>query len=133
MIGIYENFELIDSFKSNEKASDFIVFTMNKILKEYKISSLIYANGPGSFMGIKVAYLILKTISIIKKIPFKAIDGFKLNNNAPIKANKTLSFVYDNEEIKLRKIESKPLNLPKNLLNLKLNNDTLPNYVIGEI
>lgn len=133
LIGIYENSHLIKSYKSDEKASNFLIVSLNEIMRDYSISRLIYANGPGSFMGIKVAYVILKTLSISKNLPFVSVSGFELNGGEPIRANKALSFVQKNGEISLEKTEPKSLNLPLNLLNLKLNNDTLPNYIISEI
>lgn len=102
-------------------------------MQEFEISGLIYANGPGSFMGIKVAYVIFKTISIVKKCEFCAVSGFELNENQPIRANKILSFVPLDGKIMLKKLPAVSLKLPLNLLNLKLNNDTLPDYVISEI
>ena len=102
-------------------------------MQELEISRLIYANGPGSFMGIKVAYVIFKTISIVKKCEFCAVSGFELNKNQPIRANKMLSFVLLDGKITLKKLPAVSFKLPSNLLNLKLNNDTLPDYVISEI
>lgn len=102
-------------------------------MQEYEIDKLIYANGPGSFMGIKVAYTILKTISIAKSCEFYSVSGFELNDFAPIRANKNMSFVLENGEILLKKAEPGEFVLPDNLSSLKLNKDTLPNYVLDAI
>jgi len=133
LIGIYENSRLIEAFRAEEKASDFIIEILAQISKKYEISRLIYANGPGSYMGIKVAYVILKTFSLVKKCEFCAISGFELNGNSPIKANKALCFVQENGQISLKKSTPKELNLPQNLLNLNIKSDTIPNYIISEI
>ena len=94
---------------------------------------MIYANTPGSFMGIKLSYIILKTLSLTLNFPLFALSGFELNNFSPIRAHKNLSFIYQNGEILLEKAEPKPLNLPQNLSNLNKNSDILPNYIIGAI
>ena len=136
LVGIYsENNELIKEIKSDEKSDIALIKIIDKILnnKEYELQKIIYANGPGSFMGIKVAYVILKTISIIKKCKFYAVSGFELNGNLPIRANKTLSFVKIGSEIRLEKVEAGEFSLPKNLSVLNLNSDTLPNYIIQAV
>ena len=135
LIGIYENGNLIQKFISdeNEKAGDFLISKFDEILQIYKIKSVIYANTPGSFMGIKLSYIILKTLSLSLNFQVFAVSGFELNNFSPIRANKNLSFVYKNGEICIEKSESKPLNLPQTLSNLNKNSDILPNYIIGAI
>ena len=135
LIGIYENGNLIKKFTSNEneKAGDFLITKFDEILKNYEIKSVIYANTPGSFMGIKLSYIILKTLSLTLNFPLFALSGFELNNFSPIRANKNLSFVYKNGEILLEKAEPMPLNLPQNLSNLNKNSDILPNYIIGAV
>ncbi len=52
-------------------------------------------------MGIKVTYLFLKTLSIVKNIPLLAIDGFFFNENHPIKAVGKLYFVKNSNTISL--------------------------------
>ncbi|RRD54774.1 glycoprotease [Campylobacter rectus] len=108
---------------------------MDQILNggEFNLQKIIYANGPGSFMGVKVAYVVLKTISIVKECEFYAVSGFELNGGAPIRANKNLSFVDTPEGIKLQKAQAGEFCLPQNLAVLNLNLDTLPNYVIQAV
>ena len=59
-IGIYEDKKLIQTIKSEEKSSEVLPKIYDDILKKYKVKNLFYANGPGSFMAIKVAYIFLK-------------------------------------------------------------------------
>ncbi|WP_326833057.1 glycoprotease [Campylobacter portucalensis] len=132
-MAIYENNQFLKKITSDNKASDFLIEIMDKILKEYDVKELIYLNGPGSFMGIKVAYIILKTISLVKEIPFFAVSGFDLNGNKPIKANKNLSFVKENDKILLKKVEACDFKIPLNLLELNKISDTTPNYVIEAV
>lgn len=84
-------------------------------------------------MGTKVSYIILKTLSMVKGCEFYSVSGFELNENAPIRANKALSFVKQGDEILLKKAEVGEFALPLNLSILNLNLDTLPNYVIQAV
>ncbi|WP_082255648.1 glycoprotease [Campylobacter geochelonis] len=134
LIGIYENEILIKTLSSDEKSSEFIIEAIEEILQKYQISEIIYANGPGSFMGIKVAYVILKTLSIVKSCPMYAVSGFELNGNQPIRANKNLSFVLEKDfSISLKKVEPVNFELPKDLSNLNKFDDILPNYIIDAV
>jgi tRNA A37 threonylcarbamoyladenosine modification protein TsaB len=102
------------------------------ILKEYKPSKLYFAKGPGSFMAIKVTYLFLKTLHLVKNIPLLATDGFTFNDNNPIKAMGKSYFIKDkngNISLKVFKDEIKhPFMLPKNLPYESFSEDTLPLY-----
>ena len=130
-IGIYKNNKLINLITKEGKTSDILP----EIFKSFdldEIESLIYVNSPGSYMAIKVAYLYLKTISIIKNIPLFAVSGFELNQNSPIKALGKKYFLKKNDEIILDNLndnEIKPFILPKDL-NLKLDKDSLPKYFL---
>ncbi|NCO02015.1 MAG: hypothetical protein GW906_09315 [Epsilonproteobacteria bacterium] len=108
LIGVYENRQLIDSIESKEKSSDVLPLLFDELLKKYEVQNLFYANGPGSFMAIKIAYIFLKSISILKNIPLFARDAFYFNNNQPIKAIGKLYFVKISSEIKTQKLETVP-------------------------
>ena len=84
-------------------------------------------------MGIKISYIVLKTLSVVKNCEFYAVSGFELNGNTPIRANKALSFVKYQDGIKLEKAEAGNFDLPLNLDVLNLNLDTLPNYIINAV
>lgn len=135
-IGIYDNNTLIQTITSEEKSSDILPSIFEDILKKYDIEKLFYANGPGSFMAIKVAYIFLKSMSILKKIPFFATDAFYFNKNKPIKAIGKLYFVKMNEEIKTQKLENVPSGkfiLPDVLDYNEFSEITTPLYSIGAV
>ena len=135
-IGIYENNQLIDTIESEEKSSDFLPKIFEILLKEYHVKGLFYLNGPGSFMAIKVAYIFLKSISILKKIPLFATDAFKFNNNQPIKAIAKLYFVKISSEIKTQKLEIAPesvFRLPNVLDYNEFTTTSTPLYMIGAV
>lgn len=132
LVGIYENKNLIKEISSQEKASEVLIDILQKF-KNLNIKSITYTNGPGSFMGVKTSYVILKTFCIATGCKFLATTGFELNGFNPIKANNNLSFIYENGKIKLKKMAPVPFNLPINLLNLNRSYDTLPNYIIDAV
>ena len=136
LIGIYENQKLIETIQSQEKSSDILPLLFRNILKKYEVQKLFYANGPGSFMAIKVAYIFLKSISIIKKIPLFAADAFYFNKNQPIKAIAKLYFVKITSEIKTQKLETVPearFRLPDVLDYNEFSTNTAPLYMIGAV
>lgn len=106
LVGIYKNGELIEEIESEAMSSDALPEIFDALLKKYQFSHLIYAQGPGSFMGIKVTYLFLQTLSIVKKIPLLARDAFFFNENHPIKAVGKLYFVKNRDTITMEPIEN---------------------------
>ncbi|MFX3627185.1 tRNA threonylcarbamoyladenosine biosynthesis protein TsaB [Campylobacter molothri] len=133
MLGIYKNNLLVKSITSYEKASEFIPKILQELLQDFTFDELIYANGPGSFMGIKISYVSLSTLSIVRNIPLFAISAFELNNNQPISAHKEMCFVKKGDEIFLEKAISGEFVLPLNLSKLNKKNDNLPFYFLPAI
>jgi len=135
-VGIYEDLKLIESIKSDEKSSDILPLIYRELSENYNIKKLFYANGPGSFMAIKVAYLFLKSFSIIKDIPLYATDAFKFNKNQPIKAIGKLFFVKIGEDIETQKLEDvapSGFELPQQLNYDEFSTNTTPLYKIGAV
>lgn len=135
-IGVYGDFKLIETIESKEKSSDILPLIFKELQDRYTIKQLFYANGPGSFMAIKVAYIFLKSMSILKKIPLFATDAFYFNNNQPIKAIGKLHFVKVASEIKTQKLETVPevnFSLPDVLDYNEFSTDAAPLYMIGAV
>lgn len=135
-VGIYEDKKLIGTIKSQEKSSDILPKLYDDILKKYKVKNLFYANGPGSFMAIKVAYIFLKSISVLKNIPLFATDAFYFNENQPIKAIGKLYFVKISSEIKTQKLETAPnmeFKLQTELEYSEFSTTATPLYGIGAV
>lgn len=136
LIGVYEDKKLIKTIKSEEKSSEILPKIFKNIISKYNVKNIIYANGPGSFMAIKIAYIFFKSLSILKKIPFFATDAFYFNNNQPIKAIAKLYFVKIASEIKTQKLEIVPkssFKLPDVLDYSEFTNITAPSYGIGAV
>ena len=135
-IGIYEENRLIKIIVSDKKSSDVLPTLFKEIFDSYKVEKLFYANGPGSFMAIKVAYIFLKSLSILKKIPLFATDAFYFNENEAIKAIGKLCFVKIGSEITTQKLEIVPeasFTLPDVLDYNEFTQTTTPLYSIGAV
>lgn len=132
LIGIYENEELINEYKIEGKTSDLLPSLFEELLNKYNIQRLNYVNTPGSYMAIKVAYIFLKTISITKKIEFRAVEGFEFNEKSPIKALGKKYFIKDGKDVKVEFLEKdciiRDFKLPKSISNINFNKQTLPIY-----
>lgn len=136
LIGIYENGVLIKKIVSHEKSSEYLPLVFQELLQNYSVEKLLYTNGPGSFMAIKIAYIFLKSMSILNDIPFFATDAFYFNNNRPIKAIGKLCFVKIASQIQTQKLEIVPepcFRLPDVLEYNEFTNNTAPLYMIGAV
>jgi tRNA A37 threonylcarbamoyladenosine modification protein TsaB len=135
-IGIYEEGVLVKSIVSHEKSSEYLPLLFEEFLEDYDIEKLFYANGPGSFMAIKIAYIFLKSLSILKDIPLFARDAFYFNNNDPIKAIGKLCFVKIASQITTQKLEKVPepnFRLPDVLKYDEFTTAVAPLYMIGAV
>lgn len=137
MVGVYQDSTLIESFESVEKTSDALPVLLEKILHRYKIDTIYYARGPGSFMAIKVAYIFLKSISIVKGIDLLGTDGFNFNKFMPIKAHGSFYFMKENGKISTIKLD-KPekeykFKLPKLLDRSIFSKENEPLYILPAI
>ncbi|SMP86132.1 hypothetical protein SAMN06313486_1023 [Epsilonproteobacteria bacterium SCGC AD-308-P11] len=136
LIGVYEDTKLIDSVVSEEKSSDILPKIFEEMLNKYNVKALFYSNGPGSFMAIKIAYIFLKSMSILKNIPLFATDAFNFNENNPIKAIGKLYFVKVASEIETQKLEIAPVvsfSLPNVLDYNEFDKQNAPIYGIGAV
>ena len=132
LVGVYKNKKLIMAYKDDGKTSDVLPTLFENILKEHDIDALYYVNEPGSYMSIKVSYVFLKSLSIVKDIKLQAALGFHFNNNSPIKALGKKYFFYENEEIKIDFLDEnqviKEFELPEVLDESLFYIDSLPKY-----
>ncbi len=135
-LGVYVNDILIKELKSEKKTSEILVDILSELLKEYQVESIIYTNGPGSYMSTKLTYLILKSLEIVKDIPFYSCSAFACNRGNPIKAMGKLYFVLEGEKI-VTKQYSEPIAqefmLPDTLHTLRLDSDAKPNYILPAV
>ena len=102
-IGLYKNKKLFKEIAKDGLTSEILPEIFDEILKNYKIDSIIYSKGPGSFMAIKLSYIFFKTLQITNDIKLFGVDGFYFNNNKPIKAVGNSFFVKKEDIITLEK------------------------------
>ena len=121
---------------SEKKTSEILLPLLDQCLNEYNISNIIYTRGPGSYMAIKLTYIMLKTIEIIRGIPCSGCSGFALNGGEPIKAVGNLYFIKEKETIITKKYEQ-PVNvkftLPQSIHDLELDEESTPEYVLPAV
>lgn len=136
IIGVYKERKLVETIKSDERSSEILPEIFKELLSKYEIAHIIYAKGPGSFMAIKVSYIFLRTLCIVKNIPLLATDAFYFNNNAPIKAVGKLYFVKNRDTIETQNFSEIPLmefTLPTDLKLEDFSEETAPFYGIGAV
>ncbi len=107
-----------------------------EIEEKYRVLSIFYAKGPGSFMAIKVSYVFLKSYAIVKNIPLFATDGFYFNGNLPIKAMGKMFFIKEGDNITFDKITPKRegvFKLPKILTEEDYSKNSLPLYMLPAV
>ncbi len=133
LVGIYKDDSLLETISHDGKTSDILPIIFKSILDKYTLNELMYINGPGSFMAIKIGYMYLKTLSITNDLIFKASDGFNFNNNSPIKAlGKKYFFKNKDGSISIEFLKDNTIQedfiLPQILNKNIFSEDVLPNY-----
>jgi len=132
-IGLYKEGRLFKEIVSDKMTSDFLPEFFESI-KEYKIDKIIYSNGPGSYMAIKLVYIFLKTLQITQNITILSADGFYFNKNKPIKAIGNRYFVKNNDTITIKEAnEVGEFELPKNLNYSDFSADIEPIYILNAV
>jgi len=134
-LGIYHDDKLIDTITSTQKTSEVLTSLITQALEKYPITQIIYTHGPGSYMAIKLTYIMLKTIEIVKNIEFVGVDGFNFNANEPIKALGSLYFIKKGDAIITQKFDTKieqTFTLPQNIANL-VTGDNQPLYILPAV
>ena len=137
LIGVYRDSALLQTIQSEKKTSDILLPLLKECMDRYdNISRIIYTRGPGSYMAIKLTYIILKTIEILKNIPCAGCSAFAVNGGKPIKAVGNLYFTKEKETIITQKLQQ-PLKaefiLPQCIHDLPIDEESTPEYVIPAV
>jgi len=136
LVGLYKDDLLVETFSSDQKTSEILLPFVTDILGRYDISEIIYTRGPGSYMAIKLTYIMLKTIEIIKGIKCVGCSGFELNDAQPIKAIGNLYFIKEKETIMTKKYEqpvNAPFTLPQSIQDLAIDEESTPEYMLPAV
>ena len=136
ILGVYEEGMLIETISSDLKTSEILLPLIKECLDKYDVSTIIYTRGPGSYMAIKLTYIIIKTIEIMQGITRVGCSGFTLNGGEPIKAIGNLYFIKEKETIITKKYEQ-PVNvkftLPQSIQDLELDEESTPDYILPAV
>jgi tRNA A37 threonylcarbamoyladenosine modification protein TsaB len=137
LVGLYdEKGNLIESDALEGKISDVLVPYLSDITSRFHIDEIIYVNGPGSHMSTKIAYVTLKTLSLVRNIPFYGCSAFAINENRPVKAVGSLYFVKEKETIITKKLTppvETDFDLPRYIDVEALKGDAKPDYKLPAV
>ena len=135
-IGVYEQGMLVEERTSDKKTSEILLPLITELLETHDVEQIIYVRGPGSYMAIKLTYITLKTIEIVRGIPCVGCSGFALNGGQPIKAIGNLYFIKEKETIITKKFEE-PVNatfaLPHSIHDLAIDEESTPEYLLPAV
>jgi len=106
LIGIYKNSVLVETISASGQTSEVLPIEFQKILNKFEIQRVLFANGPGSFMAIKINYVFLRTLASILNIQLFSKDAFFFNLNSPIKALNNMFFIKKGGEICIEKVDN---------------------------
>ena len=136
LLGVYRDGELIETIKTKEKTSDILLKLLSELFAKYNYKRVIYTSGPGSYMAIKLTYIILRTLEILNNITFDACEAFTLNNNKPIKAMGKLYFIKENNTIITKKFDEvleQRFALPSMLSEVTILENNKPLYILPAV
>jgi tRNA A37 threonylcarbamoyladenosine modification protein TsaB len=136
LIGVYRDGCLIEKIESNQKTSEVLLKILTELSEKYNYSKVIYTNGPGSYMAIKLTYITLRSLEILKNIPFNGCNAFDLNGEKPIKAMGKLYFIKEKETIITKKFDEaveQRFELPSMLSEVTILNDNKPLYILPAV
>lgn len=136
LIGVYYDGKLIEHVESEAKTSEVLLKILTELSKKYDYKHLLYTNGPGSYMSIKLTYITLRSLEILKGITFEGCDAFYLNGDNPIKAMGKLYFIKEKETIITKKFDEvieQRFKLPSMLSEVTILNDNKPLYILPAV
>ncbi len=136
LIGVYKDNLLIEKIESNKKTSEILLKILMQLYEKYNYTNIIYTNGPGSYMAIKLTYITLRSLEILKGINFKGCNAFDLNENKPIKAMGKLYFIKENNTIITKKFDEaqeQRFKLTSMLSEVTILDDNKPLYILPAV
>ena len=127
---------LAESWEVGGYVSEHLIGELDRILSGQEIGRILYVNGPGSYMGIKLTYITLRTLELLRGIPFEGVSAFSLNGNRPLKAMGKLYFVKEKETIITRKFDEtipQEFRIPEHLSAIEVAKERGPDYRIPAV
>jgi tRNA A37 threonylcarbamoyladenosine modification protein TsaB len=136
LIGVYRNGILTETRTSDQKTSDILLPLLEELIAAYPVEEIIYTRGPGSYMAIKLTYVMLKTIEIVRGIRCLGCSGFAVNGDKPIKAVGSLYFIKEKETIITKKFKEPvkiKFSLPESIHDLVIDEESIPDYLLPAV
>ena len=136
LIGVYRDGLLIESISTEEKTSEILLKILTELSVKYNYTHVLYTSGPGSYMAIKLTYITLRSLEILKGISFSSCDAFSLNSQNPIKAMGKLYFIKEKETIITKKFDEaveQRFELPSMLSEVAILSDNKPMYILPAV
>ncbi len=136
LIGVYRDGVLIEEIEKEEKTSEILLKVLMEIRSRYDYEHIIYTNGPGSYMAIKLTYITLRSLEILTDIEFSGCDAFSLNNQNPIKAIGKFYFIKDKGKIVTKRFDevlNQEFKLPKEISNISILDSNKPLYILPAV
>ncbi len=135
-VGIYHADKCIEKHEIEGQTSEVLLRFLEAVLDKHQIKKIIYVNGPGSYMAIKLTYIMLRTIEMVRGIHFDGVSAFELNGDKPIKAMGNLYFTKEKETIMTQKFDDRVKQefwLPDDLSALCLDKENTPHYILPAV
>ncbi|CAA6802921.1 MAG: TsaB protein, required for threonylcarbamoyladenosine (t(6)A) formation in tRNA [uncultured Sulfurovum sp.] len=136
LIGVYEEGKLIETVENPAKTSEVLLKLLTELSIKYNDAHIIYTSGPGSFMAIKLTYITLRTLEILKGISFEACEAFEVNDHKPIKAMGKLYFIKEKNTIITKKFDEvleQRFSLPSMLSEVTILDNNKPLYILPAV
>jgi tRNA A37 threonylcarbamoyladenosine modification protein TsaB len=136
LIGVYKDGLLVEEIISEQKTSEVLLKELTEIATRYNYTHILYTNGPGSYMSIKLTYITLRSLEILKGISFDGCNAFDLNGQKPIKAMGKLYFIKEKETIITKKFDEvveQRFKLPSMLSEVTILDDNKPLYILPAV
>ena len=136
LIGVYKNDKLVETVENVGKTSEVLLKILMELASKYNYERIVYTSGPGSYMAIKLTYITLRSLEILKDIPFDACEAFEVNEQNPIKAMGKLYFIKENNTIITKKFDEvleQRFALPSMLSEVTILNNNKPLYILPAV
>ncbi len=136
LIGVYENSKLIETVENAGKTSEVLLKILTELASKYDYKRVVYTSGPGSYMAIKLTYITLRSLEILKEIRFEGCEAFELNQNKPIKAMGKLYFIKEKHTIITKKFDEvleQRFRLPSMLSEVTILDNNKPLYILPAV
>ena len=137
VLAVYdERNELIEQHASDQHLTTALYMITSEIDARYCVTKVAYIRGPGSFMGLKLGFVFMRSFALARGIDFTAADSFALTADRPVFSHKNRYFVKENGVISVQRFDQPQPNFlipPLALDTTIFNADTLPQYILGAI